>query len=126
MIEPHRLRVVFNRWFRICVLFDLDPLSALRDPVRALRYVASAPESALESFLTLTLQNPPELEQFPDEDDARLFASALFAAIAAVERRHLKSVKFPAAAVRETDGEAPGTARSVPAYASTRLPIQPI
>lgn len=52
---------------------EIPPALALRDPVHAMRYAASAPEGAIREALRAVLVEVPEMEG----DELRLFGAAV-------------------------------------------------
>ena|SRR5690625_724365 len=88
--KQYRFRDSHDGWSAVCSLLDLPALESLRDPVPALRLVASAGDDEIERFVRLVLDDPPSMRDFPDEDERALFAAAVFAALAQRERRRYR------------------------------------
>lgn len=61
----------------------------VRDPVRAMRYVASAERADIGRALKAVLVDAPDVEQM-EEETLRLFASAVLATAFSTARRQLR------------------------------------
>lgn len=74
-ISPEGIGEVF-------AVLEISPLQAVRDPVRAMRVVASLDEERLERFMALVLYEPPTFLRAGDganEEGLRLYAGAVLA-----------------------------------------------
>lgn len=88
--------LLIGDYVKVCSVLELDPVRTIRDPVRVLPMVAIADLSKGQQFLKIALKGSvPDLENFEDEDEARMLLTSVFVAFISRVRRQARHDRPP-------------------------------